>query len=240
MATPIGLVAGGANTATSSNSSKWMLSPTLEVSSEEKTSLISKLKTDSECGIPGAVGGAGEGVSGYVKLPVEDRNKYEKLRSKDQPTSDDSDSEASEFFQQDSDEGGGGIFRQMQMVTSNLPETIHKIQQVAYHKVDKTAHLPIVKKLRDKTKKPTTAAHQAAQQLNLMAAAVAATSVSDSARCPNRGSLTCRSRRCRSTSRILRSTISSVVPLEYVPKQWIWMAIWWTILFSIADKDRER
>ncbi|EDW55685.1 GM17048 [Drosophila sechellia] len=174
VATPIGLVAGGANTATSSNSSKWMLSPTLEVSSEEKTSLISKLKTDSECGIPGAVGGAGEGVSGYVKLPVEDRNKYEKLRSKDQPTSDDSDSEASEFFQQDSDEGGGGIFRQMQMVTSNLPETIHKIQQVAYHKVDKTAHLPIVKKLRDKTKKPTTAAHQAAQQLNLMAAAVAA------------------------------------------------------------------
>ncbi|EDW90344.1 AP2-associated protein kinase 1 isoform X1 [Drosophila yakuba] len=174
VATPIGLVTGGANTATSSNSSKWMLSPTLEVSSEEKTSLISKLKTDSECGIPGGVGGAGEGVSGYVKLPVEDRNKYEKLRSKDQPTSDDSDSEASEFFQQDSDEGGGGIFRQMQMVTSNLPETIHKIQQVAYHKVDKTAHLPIVKKLRDKTKKPTTAAHQAAQQLNLMAAAVAA------------------------------------------------------------------
>ncbi|KAH8352998.1 hypothetical protein KR084_008025 [Drosophila pseudotakahashii] len=174
VATPIGLVTGGANTATSSNSSKWLLSPTLEVSSEEKTSLISKLKTDSECGMPGGIGGAGEGVSGYVKLPLEDRNKYEKLRSKDQPTSDDSDSEGSEFFQQDSDEGGGGIFKQMQLVTSNLPETIHKIQQVAYHKVDKTAHLPIVKKLRDKTKKPTTAAHQAAQQLNLMAAAVAA------------------------------------------------------------------
>ncbi|XP_017116856.1 AP2-associated protein kinase 1 isoform X1 [Drosophila elegans] len=174
VSTPISLVTGGANTATSSNSSKWLLSPTLEVSSEEKTSLISKLKTDSEGGLPGGVGGSGEGVTGYVKLPLDDRNKYEKLRSKDQPTSDDSDSEGSEFFQQDSDEGGGGIFKQMQLVTSNLPETIHKIQQVAYHKVDKTAHLPIVKKLRDKTKKPTTAAHQAAQQLNLMAAAVAA------------------------------------------------------------------
>ncbi|KAH8412607.1 hypothetical protein KR009_003588 [Drosophila setifemur] len=183
--TPISLVTGGgggvggANTANSSNSSKWLLSPTLEVSSEEKTSLISKLKTDSECGLPGA-GLAGDiAGTGYVKLPLEDRNKYEKLRSKDQPTSDDSDSEGSEFFQQDSDEGGGGgasgIFKQMQLVTSNLPETIHKIQQVAYHKVDKTsAHLPIVKKLRQTTKKPTTAAHQAAQQLNLMAAAVAA------------------------------------------------------------------
>lgn len=166
-------VGGGANTASNSNSSKWLLSPTLEVSSEEKTSLISKLKTDSENGV-----GAGEGASaGYVKLPLEDRNKYEKLRSKDQPTSDDSDSdEGSEFFQQDSDEGSSSFIKQMQMVTSTLPETIHKIQQVAYHKVDKTSsHLPIVKKLRQTTtKKPTSAAHQAAQQLNLMAAAVAA------------------------------------------------------------------
>ncbi|KAH8293250.1 hypothetical protein KR018_003881 [Drosophila ironensis] len=176
--TPLSSTAG--NTAPhSSASSKWLLSPTLEVSSEEKTSLISKLKTDSECGI-GGIGGGDAVPLGYVKLPLDDRNKYEKLRSKDQPTSDDSDdSEGAEFFQQDSDEpigggGGGGIFKQMQLVTSTLPETIHKIQQVAYHKVDKTAHLPIVKKLRQTTKKPTTAAHQAAQQLNLMAAAVAA------------------------------------------------------------------
>ncbi|XP_017153509.1 uncharacterized protein LOC108163001 isoform X1 [Drosophila miranda] len=164
---------GGANA-----SSKWLLSPTLEMSSEEKTSLISKLKTDSECGL--LVCG-GDGSSSFVKLPLEDRNKYEKLRSNDQPTSDDSDS-GTEFFQQDSDEGGGGggsakkaaLFKQMQLVTSNIPETIHKIQQVAYHKVDKTSNLPIVKKLRQTTKKPTTAAHQAAQQLNIMAAAVAA------------------------------------------------------------------
>ncbi|XP_020798929.1 uncharacterized protein LOC110176822 isoform X1 [Drosophila serrata] len=169
-----GGVVAGANTASNSNSSKWLLSPTLEVSSEEKTSLISKLKTDSENG--GGIGG-GVGAEGYVKLPLEDRNKYEKLRSKDQPTSDDSDSdEGAEFFQQDSDEGSSSFIKQMQMVTSTLPETIHKIQQVAYHKVDKTSsHLPIVKKLRQTTtKKPTSAAHQAAQQLNLMAAAVAA------------------------------------------------------------------
>ncbi|EDW77810.2 uncharacterized protein Dwil_GK24682 [Drosophila willistoni] len=171
--------AGGSVGAGAGDSSKWLLSPTLEVSSEEKTSLLScKLKTDSEClGVGG--GGGGEGSSGYVKLPLDDRNKYEKLRSNDQPTSDDSDS-ANEFFQQDSDEGVTGskaaIFKQMQLVTSNIPETIHKIQQVAYHKVDKTAtHLPIVKKLRQgATKKPTSAAHQAAQQLNIMAAAVAA------------------------------------------------------------------
>ncbi|XP_017029430.1 uncharacterized protein Nak isoform X1 [Drosophila kikkawai] len=170
-----GVVGAGANTASNSNSSKWLLSPTLEVSSEEKTSLISKLKTDSENGGGGVGAGAGEG---YVKLPLEDRNKYEKLRSKDQPTSDDSDSDegSGEFFQQDSDEGSSSFIKQMQMVTSTLPETIHKIQQVAYHKVDKTSsHLPIVKKLRQTTtKKPTSAAHQAAQQLNLMAAAVAA------------------------------------------------------------------
>ncbi|XP_030384689.1 flocculation protein FLO11 isoform X2 [Scaptodrosophila lebanonensis] len=150
--------AGGA---VSSTSSKWLLSPTLEVSSEEKTSLISKLKTDSEGG-----GGIGvtEGATGFVKLPLEDRNKYEKLRSNDQPTSDDSDSE---FFQEDDGNNTkkAAIFKQI--VTSNIPETIHKIHQVAYHKVDKS-HLPIVKKLRQTatTKRPTTAAQQVAQQLN--------------------------------------------------------------------------
>ncbi|KAH8263622.1 hypothetical protein KR044_011773 [Drosophila immigrans] len=157
--------------AVSSSSSKWLLSPTLE---EDKTSLIGRsLKTDSDgVGLPLDVA-----ASSYVKLPLEDRNKYEKLRSNDQPTSDDSDSE---FFQQDSDDGGGGgakkaaIFKQI--VTSNIPETIHKIQQVAYHKVDKTTHLPIVKKLRQTatTKRPSSSAQQAAQQLNMMAAAVAA------------------------------------------------------------------
>ncbi|XP_017853777.2 LOW QUALITY PROTEIN: uncharacterized protein LOC108607451 [Drosophila busckii] len=162
----------GANNATSSSSSKWLLSPTLE---EDKTSLIGKLnKLDaSECSGQTELGG------GYVKLPLDslDRNKYEKLRSNDQPTSDDSDSE---FFQQDSDEQLGtgtakkaAIFKQI--VTSNIPETIHKIHQVAYHKVDKST-LPIVKKLRQSatTKKPSSSAQQAAQQLNIMAAAVAA------------------------------------------------------------------
>ncbi|XP_032592604.1 uncharacterized protein LOC6561866 isoform X2 [Drosophila grimshawi] len=177
--TPIA-TAGGGNPMVSSSSSKWLLSPTLE---EDKTSLIgSRLKTDSDDIGGGGGGGVGGGLQseavagggGFVKLPLEDRNKYEKLRSNDQPTSDDSDSE---FFQQDSDEGnkkGAAIFKQI--VTSNIPETIHKIQQVAYHNMDKTTNLPIVKKLRQTatTKRPSSSAQQAAQQLNLMAAAVAA------------------------------------------------------------------
>lgn len=166
------------NAAVSSSSSKWLLSPTLE---EDKTSLIGNLKTDSDGTGLGGLSSVDMVASSYVKLPLDDRNKYEKLRScNDQPTSDDSDSE---FFQQDSDDGGGGggaakkapaIFKQI--VTSNIPETIHKIQQVAYQKVDKTTHLPIVKKLRQTatTKRPSSSAQQAAQQLNMMAAAVAA------------------------------------------------------------------
>ncbi|KAH8409436.1 hypothetical protein KR222_005046, partial [Zaprionus bogoriensis] len=170
-ATP-SLTGGTGNNAVSSSSSKWLLSPTLE---EDKTSLIGNLKTDSDATGLGVSGLSSDVVaSGYVKLPLEDRNKYEKLRSNDQPTSDDSDSE---FFQQDSDDGAAkkaAIFKQI--VTSNIPETIHKIQQVAYHKVDKTTHLPIVKKLRQTatTKRPSSSAQQAAQQLNMMAAAVAA------------------------------------------------------------------
>ncbi|KAI8125594.1 AP2-associated protein kinase 1 [Lucilia cuprina] len=175
---------GGGGT-TSSTSSKWLLSPTLEVSSEEKTSLINNLKTDSE---GGCVGDGGSGLlqdqddalvslsgasvalasGGFVKLPLEDRNKYEKLRSNDQPTSDDSDSE---FFQEDYSAGittsKKAIFKQI--VTNNIPDTIHKIQQAAYHKVDKTQiKVPIVKKLREKTttKRPSSAAHQVAQQVN--------------------------------------------------------------------------
>ncbi|KAM7351935.1 numb-associated kinase isoform 3-T4 [Cochliomyia hominivorax] len=171
---------------TSSTSSKWLLSPTLEVSSEEKTSLINNLKTDSE---GGNIGDGGSGLlmqdqddalvnlsgatmalasGGFVKLPLEDRNKYEKLRSNDQATSDDSDSE---FFQEDYTTGittsKKAIFKQI--VTNNIPDTIHKIQQAAYHKVDKTQiKVPIVKKLREKTttKKPSSAAQQAAQQVN--------------------------------------------------------------------------
>ncbi|XP_037957091.1 serine-rich adhesin for platelets [Teleopsis dalmanni] len=161
---------------TSSTSSKWLLSPTLEVSSEEKTSLINNLRTDSE----GFEGANGEdplsnltGTSmplpggGFVKLPLDDRNKYEKLRSNDNPTSDDSDSE---FFQEDYASSNTGASKKAifkQIVTNNIPDTIHKIQQAAYHKVDKTQiKVPIVKKLRHTTKKPTTAAQQAAQQLN--------------------------------------------------------------------------
>ncbi|XP_065358498.1 uncharacterized protein Nak isoform X2 [Calliphora vicina] len=170
---------------TSSTSSKWLLSPTLEVSSEEKTSLINNLKTDSD---GGGVGDGGSGLlqdlddslvnlsgasvalasGGFVKLPLEDRNKYEKLRSIDQATSDDSDSE---FFQEDYNSGittsKKAIFKQI--VTNNIPDTIHKIQQAAYHKVDKTQiKVPIVKKLREKTttKRPSSAAQQVAQQVN--------------------------------------------------------------------------
>lgn len=168
---------------TSSTSSKWLLSPTLEVSSEEKTSLINNLKTDSEgagdCGRvdhleqdDALVNLTGSAMTlptgGFVKLPLEDRNKYEKLRSNDQPTSDDSDSE---FFQDDYNTGSTtskkAIFKQI--VTNNIPDTIHKIQQAAYHKVDKTQiKVPIVKKLREKTttKRPSTAAQQVAQQVN--------------------------------------------------------------------------
>lgn len=168
-----GAGATNSNAVVSSSSSKWLLSPTLE---EDKTSLIGNLKTDSDGTGLGGLSSVDMVASSYVKLPLDDRNKYEKLRScNDQPTSDDSDSE---FFQQDSDDGGAkkapAIFKQI--VTSNIPETIHKIQQVAYQKVDKTTHLPIVKKLRQTatTKRPSSSAQQAAQQLNMMAAAVAA------------------------------------------------------------------
>lgn len=180
----LGAAVYGGGCTTSSTSSKWLLSPTLEVSSEEKTSLINNLKTDSE-DIVGdnvsvlqqdqddvLVSMSGSSVvlpsSGYVKLPLDDRNKYEKLRSNDQATSDDSDSE---FFQDDYSSGittsKKAIFKQI--VTNNIPDTIHKIQQAAYHKVDKTQiKVPIVKKLREKTttKRPSSAAHQVAQQVN--------------------------------------------------------------------------
>lgn len=170
-------------TTTSSTSSKWLLSPTLEVSSEEKTSLINNLKTDSEGGdlndkselqldhddaLVNLNATLALPSGGFVKLPLEDRNKYEKLRSIDQITSDDSDSE---FFQEDYNSGitssKKAIFKQI--VTNNIPESIHKIHQAAYHKVDKThIKVPIVKKLKEKTttKRPTTAAQQAAQQVN--------------------------------------------------------------------------
>uniref|UniRef100_A0A1A9WKZ0 Protein kinase domain-containing protein n=1 Tax=Glossina brevipalpis TaxID=37001 RepID=A0A1A9WKZ0_9MUSC len=152
------------------------------VSSEEKTSLINNLKTDSEEATK-AIGGEDALVSmtstgtnlaltgsNFVKLPLEDRNKYEKLRSNDQPTSDDSDD--SEFFQEDCTTANTNSKKAKfkQIVTNNIPDTIHKIQQAAYHKVDKTQlKVPIVKKLRHTTtKRPSTAAQQAAQQLNVV------------------------------------------------------------------------
>lgn len=187
---------GGATSSTTS--SKWLLSPTLEVSSEEKTSLIQNLKTDSEgtatdmklnmaaAGMPfqdplsnlagtsmpmhAAVGGGG-----FVKLPLDERNKYEKLRSNENPTTDDSDSESEEFFQEEISSGTGGVASKKaamlkQIVTNQIPDTIHKIQQAAYHKVDKTQlKVPIVKKLRQHTsttRKPSSAAQQAAKQVN--------------------------------------------------------------------------
>ncbi|XP_055836741.1 AP2-associated protein kinase 1 isoform X2 [Episyrphus balteatus] len=135
---------------TSSTSSKWLLSPTLEViSSEEKASLLNNLRSDSERdGDTTTIAGVGGGGSSYVKIPLEDRNKYEKLRSNDNPTSDDSDSE---FFNEDYGSSKKTIFKHI--VTNNIPEKIHKIQQAAYHKVDKTQiKVPIVKKLRSSTK----------------------------------------------------------------------------------------
>lgn len=156
-------------TVASSTSSKWLLSPTLEVSSEEKTSLINSLKTDSEGRHedPDNIMATSSAVcsKNFVKLPIDDRNKYEKLRSNDMVTSDDSDSE---FFHEECIVTGTtskkAIFKQI--VTNNIPDTIHKI---SYHKVDRSiVKVPIVKKIKEKTttKKPSTAAQQAAQQVN--------------------------------------------------------------------------
>ncbi|XP_055608063.1 uncharacterized protein LOC129755541 [Uranotaenia lowii] len=86
---------------------------------------------------------AGEkGSPNFIKLPLDDRNKYEKLNSND-VTSDDSDAE----FYTDS---VGGVKKQSfkQFVENNIPEKL----QAVYHKVDKSQikNVQIVRKLRGK------------------------------------------------------------------------------------------
>lgn len=75
----------------------------------------------------------------FIRMPLEDRNKYEKLHSGNDITSDDSDSE---FYPSDVT-NTRTIFKQI--VSNNIPEKI----SAAYHKVDKSQiKLPTVKKLR--------------------------------------------------------------------------------------------
>ncbi|XP_055644829.1 uncharacterized protein LOC129780520 [Toxorhynchites rutilus septentrionalis] len=88
------------------------------------------------------ISGGEKGSPNFIKLPLDDRNKYEKLNSND-VTSDDSDAE----FHADST---GGVKKQSfkQFVESNIPEKL----QAVYHKVDKSQikNVQIVKKLRGK------------------------------------------------------------------------------------------
>uniref|UniRef100_A0A1Q3EXG5 Putative ap2-associated protein kinase 1 n=1 Tax=Culex tarsalis TaxID=7177 RepID=A0A1Q3EXG5_CULTA len=125
-----------------------------------KESLITATTPGASVGENGAVGngevegmlgiklddlmsGGDKGSPNFIKLPLDDRNKYEKLNSND-VTSDDSDSE---FYP---DLVGGGLKKQSfkQFVENNIPEKL----QAVYHKVDKgqIKNVQIVKKLRGK------------------------------------------------------------------------------------------
>lgn len=121
----------------------WGLPSTIETTpdniSEDKTSLINISSVTSPDMGP-ALNNKDSPVLMFIKVPLEDRNKYEKLNSND-ITSDDSDSE---FFRLDTTTcGKRATFKQI--VTNNIPEKI----QAVYHKVDKTQiKVPIVKKLR--------------------------------------------------------------------------------------------
>ncbi|XP_050068597.1 uncharacterized protein LOC126557011 [Anopheles maculipalpis] len=105
-----------------------------------------------------------KGSPSFIKLPLDDRNKYEKLNSND-ITSDDSDSEfysesigssvvggaVSAGMHANSGAGGGGSIKKhsfKQFVESNIPEKL----QAVYHKVDKSQmkNVQLVKKLRSK------------------------------------------------------------------------------------------
>lgn len=131
------------------SSDLWILSPESKNllgtsdNSEDVTSLIQDTLS---------VGGASVGNKGpetgeikstsspsFIRMPLEDRNKYEKLHSGNDITSDDSDSE---FYPSDVT-NTRTIFKQI--VSNNIPEKISAV----YHKVDKTQiKLPTVKKLR--------------------------------------------------------------------------------------------
>lgn len=86
----------------------------------------------------------------FVRIPIEDRTKYEKLGSND-ITSDDDDNSDSEFFTiADASSAAVASAKHFkQIVTNNISEKI----QAVYHKVDKTqAKVPaIVRKVKNKT-----------------------------------------------------------------------------------------
>ncbi|XP_063697673.1 uncharacterized protein LOC134828621 [Culicoides brevitarsis] len=128
------------------SSDLWILSPESKNllgtsdNSEDVTSLIpDSLGVTSQK----AAGETGEikltSSPNFIRMPLEDRNKYEKLHSGNDITSDDSDSE---FYPSDVT-NTRTIFKQI--VSNNIPEKISAV----YHKVDKTQiKLPTVKKLR--------------------------------------------------------------------------------------------
>lgn len=125
---------------------------------EEKMSLIINLKSDFDEDSTIATS-TGNFIN---KIPIEDRNKYEKLRSNDNPTSDDSDSE---FFNEDYSSKAAYL---KHIVTNNIPDKIHKIQQAAYNKVDKTQiKVPIVRKLRTNRKELKNNHQQDKNKINL-------------------------------------------------------------------------
>lgn len=120
----------------------WGLSPTTETPtqdhSEDKWSLIN---TKSSNATETVITGKDSPVLMFIKGPLEDRTKYEKLSSFD-VTSDDSDSE---LYHTDIINKRTSF---KQMVANNIPEKI----QAVYNKVDKS-QLPIVKNLRNKSNK---------------------------------------------------------------------------------------
>lgn len=88
----------------------------------------------------------------FVKIPLEDRTKYEKLGSNDITSDDNSDSEFFIIDQPSSITAKKNHFKQI--VTNNIQEKI----QAVYNKVDKTQVkvTPIVRKLKNKTTKQVT------------------------------------------------------------------------------------
>lgn len=131
------------------SSDLWILSPESKnlLGTSDNSEDITSLIPDTL-----GVGGASLGTKGtdtgelkstsspsFIRMPLEDRNKYEKLHSGNDITSDDSDSE---FYPSDVT-NTRTIFKQI--VSNNIPEKI----SAAYHKVDKSQiKLPHVKKLR--------------------------------------------------------------------------------------------
>lgn len=132
----------------------WRLSPTIENpasggDSEDKTSLIGAVyNQQNDNDLTTKCEGTGVSISpihsAFVKIPLEDRTKYEKLGSND-VTSDDSDSE---FFGNELLNSKRANFKQI--VANNIQEKIHAV----VNKVDKTqVKVPIVRKIKSKVTK---------------------------------------------------------------------------------------